>query len=360
MNLRANKHSKINVHFSKNSQDFVVREIPMYEFSQNGEHLILHIQKKDLTTNDLLKDLSAATGVKQKDFGYAGLKDKLGLTYQYISMPKKYEKELKNFSHEKCKIIDTFTHNNKIKLGHLKGNSFFLRLKKVNKIDALKLEQVFTKIAKQGYPNYFGYQRFGKEQNNAQSGEDILKNKIKFKNHKLNKFLISALQSELFNRYLSKRIEISHFAQDFSKKELKEIFKDEKLVNDLKEQEHFFKLFDNELFEHYPFGKLFNENLQNAKERFLKQDISPSALILGANPRFNSGYLFELEQEIFKDYIELLQNQNGSRRYLWSFLQNASFKYNEELAHFCIEFTLQKGSYATVVLSELLNDEIIF
>ncbi len=38
------------------------------------------------------------------------------------------------------------------------------------------------------------------------------------KNENENEFLISAFQSELFNRYLSKRVELSHFANDFSEK----------------------------------------------------------------------------------------------------------------------------------------------
>lgn len=357
MYLRANTHSKIDVYFSKNSNDFVVREIPLYEFSGSGEHLILHIQKKDLSTNELLKDLSAATGVKARDFGYAGLKDKQGLTFQYISMPKKYEKELANFSHEKCKIIDTFLHNNKLKIGHLKGNSFFIRLKKVNKIDALKIEQVFNNIKENGFPNYFGYQRFGKNNDNAKTGLEILKNELSFKNNKLNNFLISAFQSELFNTYLSKRIEISRFSNDFSKQELLALYKDKTLVDNLKKQKQFFKLFDNEIYEHYPYGKVFNENLEEGLKRFLARDISPSGIILGAKPKLNEGFLGEIENNIYKDYFDLLKTQNGSRRYLWTYTSNEKLNYNEELAQLSLEFSLQKGSYATVVLDEIIHLE---
>ena len=125
------KHSPINAYFSKNSDDFVVREIALYEFSGKGEHLILHINKKDLTTNEALKILSEASGVKMRDFGYAGLKDKQGLTFQYLSMPKKFESFLSNFSHSKLKILETFVHENKLRIGHLKGNSFFLTISSI-------------------------------------------------------------------------------------------------------------------------------------------------------------------------------------------------------------------------------------
>ncbi len=86
--------------------------------------------KKDLSTNEALRILSELSGVKMRDFGYAGLKDKQGSTFQYLSMPKKFESFLANFSHPKLKILETFIHENKLRIGHLKGNSFFYTLKK--------------------------------------------------------------------------------------------------------------------------------------------------------------------------------------------------------------------------------------
>ncbi len=55
-----------------------------------------------------------------------------------------------NFSHPKLKILETFIHENKLRIGHLKGNSFFIRLKKVLPSDALKLEQALINLDKQG------------------------------------------------------------------------------------------------------------------------------------------------------------------------------------------------------------------
>ena len=45
-NLYTLNHAPINAHFSKNSSDFVVREVPLYEPSNEGEHCILLLQKK--------------------------------------------------------------------------------------------------------------------------------------------------------------------------------------------------------------------------------------------------------------------------------------------------------------------------
>ena len=50
-------HAKIDVYFQQSCDDFVVTEIPLYEFSNDGEHLILTMRKKNLSTLLLKKVL---------------------------------------------------------------------------------------------------------------------------------------------------------------------------------------------------------------------------------------------------------------------------------------------------------------
>lgn len=360
MILKTLTHSPINAHFSKNADDFVVREVPLYEFSGAGEHLILHLAKKDLTTNEALRLLSAASGAKMRDFGFAGLKDKQGQTFQYVSVPRKFESAFGNFSHEKLKILDSFYHNNKLKIGHLKGNSFFVRFKKVGKIEAQKLENAFETLKIQGFANYFGYQRFGKFGDNFAQGLEILQGK-RLKNPKMRDFLLSAFQSELFNRYLAKRVELSRFAKDFSEKELAQIYAlDKAEIKALKAQRHFFKLLKGEVLGHYPYGKCFVcEDLEAECERFLQKELAPLGLILGKKAfACQNGFALRLENEIFGDFLPFAELLTGSRRFLWSFLQNAQCRYDEEKAHFCVEFFLQKGCYATIILEELLQEPL--
>ena len=363
--LYALTHAPIEAYFSKNSDDFVVREIPLYEFSGDGEHLIVEISKKDMTTSDALHVLSEVTGAKMRDFGYAGLKDKQGMTTQFISMPRKFESALASFSHEKMKILSLNVHKNKLRIGHLKGNSFFIRLKKVLPNNAKKLEQVFISIDKMGYANYFGYQRFGKFGDNAETGLELLKNGTingkKSKNPKLNDFLISAFQSDLFNRWLSKRVEISRFAQDFSLGELAQIYPylDGAILKKIKSQKRFFKLIEGEVLGHYPHGKCFLcEDLDAEGARFDARDITSCGLIAGAKAYEAQGVAKVVEDEIFAQANEYKAKMTGSRRFAWCYLEDASYKYNEEKAHFTVNFTLQKGSYATVVLEEILHKNI--
>ena len=363
--LYALTHAPINAYFSKNSDDFVVREIPLYAFSGQGEHLIVEICKKDMTTQEALHALSEVSGVKMRDFGYAGLKDKQGMTTQFISMPRKFEAALANFSHDKMKILSLSAHDNKLRIGHLKSNSFFVRLKKVMPSEAAKLEQAVRNIDEAGYANYFGYQRFGKYGDNAQSGLELLKtgtvNGKKSKNVKLNDFLISAYQSDLFNRWLSKRVEISRFAQDFSLGELAQIYPylDNAILKNLKSQKRFFKLIEGEVLGHYPHGKCFLcEDLDAEGARFDARDITSCGLIAGAKAYEAQGTARAVEDQIFAQANEYKAKMTGSRRFAWCYLEDTSYKYNEEKAHFMINFTLQKGSYATVVLEEILHKNI--
>jgi tRNA pseudouridine13 synthase len=344
-------------HFSKNSSDFVVSEIPLYEFSGEGEHFVMHARKKDLTTWQMLRIFSDTSGAKMRDFGYAGLKDKEGMTTQYVSIHKNYAKAFENFSHPNVKILNTFYHNNKIKIGHLKGNRFFIRLKKVLPQDALKLSYACEKIAKEGYPNYFGYQRFGKDGDNFELGRAILSGEKKERNPKLRDFLISAYQSELFNRWLSKRIEISKYFEDFSPTELQNAIKwDKETIKEIKKQPQFFKLLKGDICCHYPHGKAFLcEDLDAENARFLARDITVTGFLAGGRAIKAEGLAGEIESEIFNEAEQFLDKIDGSRRYAWNFTEDFEYKYKEEEAWFEMNFTLTKGAYATVVLEEILH-----
>jgi tRNA pseudouridine13 synthase len=219
----AYNHSPIEFYFKQNPNDFIVKEIPLYEFSNEGEHLILHIRKKNLSTFELINIIAKHLNIKNKEIGYAGLKDKNALTYQYISLHKKYQQQLQNFNHPQIKILSSTYHKNKIRIGHLKGNRFFIRVKKVNPTSAKKIEEVMKIISKYGMPNFFGYQRFGTDANNHIQGKEIALGKKKERNVKVKKLLISAYQSHLFNLWLSKRIEINKLIENFSDKELEDL-----------------------------------------------------------------------------------------------------------------------------------------
>ena len=354
-------HSPIeNVHFSKNSSDFTVSEIPMYEFSGEGEHLVLHVRKKDLTTWQMIQALSETCGAKARDFGYAGLKDKEGMTTQYVSIHKSFEGKLENFEHDKIKILSRTYHNNKIKIGHLKGNRFFIRLKKVNPTDANKLEQAIKTIKKEGYPNFFGYQRFGKEKNNFEQGLAILNGERRERNKKIKDLLISSYQSHLFNLWLSKRIEISKLFASFSEKELGDIFPwGKETIKQVKEQKSFMKILPGDVCHHYPHGKAYLcDDVNEESKRFSNRDITLTGWLIGSRAMQSDGIARDVAKDFFADAIPYKDKMTGARRFAWSFAEDVEWRYREEEAWFEMNFSLQKGSYATVVLEEVLRREV--
>ena len=215
-------HSKIDVVFKQSKDDFVVTEIPLYDFSGEGEHLILKIRKKDLATWDAIEILANYLQCSTREFGYAGLKDKNAMTVQCISVHRKFEEALKEFKHDNIKILETTYHNNKIKVGHLKGNKFFIRLKRVGLVEKRKIEEALGQIVNLGIPNYFGFQRFGIDGDNYKKGKEIIEGKLKERNRNLKQMYINAYQSYLFNSWLSKRIEISKLVDAFEPKEIYE------------------------------------------------------------------------------------------------------------------------------------------
>ncbi len=353
-------HSLIDVYFSKNSRDFVVDEVPVYDPSGEGEHLMLKIRKKDITTWDMIQKISEILGCKVRDIGYAGLKDKDGLTTQYITIYKKYENKLSDLNDEKIKILQKNIHKNKLRIGHLKGNNFFIRLKKVNSIDAQKIEEGLKSIQDMGMPNYFGYQRFGRDGNNYEIGRDILLGKTRERNKKKRNFFISAFQSHLFNLWLSKRVEISKLFNSFDMKELEKLFEYKKSeIEKIKNQKNFFKILSGDMACHYPFGKVFEcLDVEEESRRFLKKEITITGLLPGYKTKMATDIAGVLEKDFFDLEEKIVKNMQGSRKFAWIFPEILSQKYKKEEAWFEFSFFLPKGSYATVLIEELLHKEI--
>jgi len=351
-------HSPIEALFTKNSNDFVVNEIPLYEFSGEGEHLILHVRKKDLTTWQMIQRLSEVCGAKTRDFGYAGLKDKDGMTTQYVSVHKNFEDKLENFTDDKIKILSKTYHNNKLRVGHLKGNRFFIRLKRVNKVDGQKLGNALKTLKKEGFPNFFGYQRFGREGDNYILGREILEGKRKERKRKMKMFFISAYQSYLFNNWLSKRLEIGHILNSFDDDQASAALGFPKeLVKFLKKQPRFFKVFEGDIAHHYPNGKPFVvENLDEEVERFNKEDITITGWLPGHRSMQSEGFVQEMDKKIYEEAEPFLKQMDGTRRFGWAFLKDVEYKYIDEENWFEMHFSLPKGSYATVVLEELTHN----
>jgi len=140
--------------------DFIVEEIPNIDiFKEKKEHAIFILEKQEMDTFEALRLISNNLLISLFEIGYAGLKDKHGLTKQYISIPTKYNITSKKI--EKIKLEFVGYYNKKIKIGDLNGNRFTITVRNIQKGDTPGIYSRAKTISEIGVPNYFDSQRFG-------------------------------------------------------------------------------------------------------------------------------------------------------------------------------------------------------
>ncbi len=337
-------------HFVPSPRDFVVDEIPLYDWAGEGGHLILRVRKKGLTTWEMVKIFSKYLGIRQREIGYAGLKDKHAMTMQFISLPAKHETVLSAFVHPNIKILSATRHTNKLRIGHLKGNRFSLQFKKVLGIQQAKLDSVLDWIEVNGMPNYFGVQRFGMHGDNWQEGQAIVEGKRRERDRRTRAFLISAYQSKLFNDWLSRRIEISRLLESFGESEVEQVAGlASGTLSGTKRQQHFFKILSGDVMMHYPYGRIFHaENTAEEAVKFSAHDRAPTGLIPGQKVLHAERTARHIESA-----FDAPIGETGSRRYAWVWPREITRKYLPEKAHYELGFFLPKGAYATELVTVL-------
>ena len=301
-------HEPLSFTFKQTKDDFIVDEITDIEFRGKGNFLILKIKKEYTSTWELLSIISDTLDIEEHLIGYAGLKDKNATTTQYISIPLNQSNNYKYLNSKKVKVLETFIHDKKLKIGDLVANRFKINLQDINPIDLPQIYQTLSQIQKHGIPNYFGYQRFGKEENFEKSkriseGEEVLKDK------KLEKFMKLAYQSYFFNAWLAKRVELSR--EKNSKKLLP-----------------------------------LEGDVYNRYERDIITGLLPGRDILRSK---KEAYKIE------KEFDDIFIQEKGYRRDAWIKPLDIKNKYNNKQKSMFLEFTLPKSSYATVFVENLAN-----
>lgn len=142
-------------------EDFCVEEIPLYLPCDQGEHLYIQVEKKGLSTFALIQQIASALGVKERDIGYAGLKDAQATTRQTLSVQGVSPEKALALQLENVRILSARRHGNKLRLGHLAGNRFEIRVRGVCEGALAKALDIIHVLQKMGVPNRFGAQRFG-------------------------------------------------------------------------------------------------------------------------------------------------------------------------------------------------------
>ena len=317
--------NKINFNFEQNKEDFIVDEIPL-KFKGNGNFAILHVKKVELTTWDMIAAFAEFLNLPAEKIGYAGLKDKHATTTQYISVEAKYERQLKKFKHPQIKILNTTRDTHSIRMGDLAGNRFSINLFGVSQIEAGQIEKLARKSEKNGLPNYFGYQRFGRDEDSIEQARAMIAGDLHINDAKLKKFLISIYQSLYFNDWLKERVFLSR-----------------------EENAGQFMLLEGDIYLSNE-DKLFTpKNI--AQKDFQAHKVVPTGLLPGRDVYRARGVARVIEEKYDDEFLY----EKGLRRGAVVFPKEIKFNYKNNFDILNVAFTLPKGSYATVFLENIAN-----
>lgn len=188
-------------------EDFFVEEIPAYDCSNEGEFLFLWIEKRGVSTPDVVRHIARVLSLRDNDISVAGRKDAQAVTRQYVSVPARVSDEIARIDANGIKVLRATRHGNRLKTGHLKGNRFRIVVREVCE-DALPIaENAVEQIRRLGFPNYYGEQRFGADGSTDEIGFRLLAGeRTRWLNPGELRFALSAVQSRLFNAWTANRL----------------------------------------------------------------------------------------------------------------------------------------------------------
>lgn len=386
-------------HIKARPEDFVVTEEPLYEPSGAGEHVLCEIQKRGLTTFDAVARLAAILKVDRRDIGYAGMKDARAVTRQAMSIRTADMEAVREIKTPELTVLWAERHVNKLRLGHLAGNRFEIKIRGVEPTAVTQIGPVMKILEKRGVPNYFGEQRFGRRNNNDLLGAALIRGDNKALAHlllgdaqvglddaqqvnarrlfdagdwqgamkawprkngmerrllarvlktgkasgagraleeHLRRLFVAALQSRVFNAVLAKRIDT------------------------------YDTIIDGDWAEKTENGACFPvENVEAEQQRAAAGEISPTgplvgfrvSMATGAAGAIEQGVLdeFQLKPEMFK--VPGHYRVKGARRSLRVLPKGMEYSggVDEHGAYVALSFMLPAGAFATVLLRELMK-----
>lgn len=164
----------VRARFKARPEDFRVEELPAYEPCGSGEHAYLELEKRGLSTHEAVIRVARALGLGPRSIGIAGLKDTQAVTRQWISIQGVDDERVAALDVAGVRILRASRHKNKLRIGHLRGNRFVLRLRDIDPGAGDQVRRILDVLARRGVPNYFGEQRFGARGDTWRIGKALL------------------------------------------------------------------------------------------------------------------------------------------------------------------------------------------
>ena len=320
-------------------EDFVVVEEPLYPTSGEGNHTFLYVEKRGRTTEQVARELAREGRVSARDVGYAGRKDRHAVTRQWFSLEGVEPERALDFDLQGAKVLEARRHGHKLKTGHLRGNRFEITLRREGECEIESIQKRADDLVRRGMPNRYGEQRFGRTGDNALQARKLLEGGPPPRDRRAARFLISALQSEVFNAVLDER------ADAFDRVELGDLARVEESG-----------------------GLFWVDDLERERPRAEAFEISATGPIFGKKMRSPMGQVAALERDVFDRFglpsdlssLSLPRGirARGSRRPLRIRPQRLEVMPLTDGGGLRVQCGLPSGAYVTVLL-ELLVGSVI-
>lgn len=315
--------------------DFRVVENLGFEPSGEGEHLFLLVKKSGLSSHELIDALARDFKLKPRDIGYSGLKDKLAVTQQWLSlhMPGQMNQfempEISGYT-----VLQQGWHHRKLKPGTHRTNSFEVIIRNLEGFTEHSSRQIDS-IKSSGMANYFGQQRFGERLDNVSRAIQAFSNPRKTRKLSRNKrsLYLSALRSHLFNQVLSSRIESGHWQQP--------------VEGDV------FMLSGSQS----NFQEALSDDIQSRYQSF---DLSSSASLFGEGNSKLADQAAAIENRVFSEHSEIVESllrlkAKLQMRPIRVAVEDLNVEYQEKEKTLLIKATLPSGSYFTTLLNHFID-----
>lgn len=312
-------------------EDFVVEEIPLYDFSDQGNFAFLLLEKENLSSLDFVARIRKHLDLRDEEVGLAGWKDKRAITRQWISVPrdKVTEPHLELLAGDGIQTVEQRRHSHKLRTGHLLGNRFSILIRQTDPEAESRAHTTIQQLQTLGLPNFYGPQRFGASGNNPEKGLALLRGQYRIRSVRKRKLLMSSYCSLLFNLTLRKRME----------------------------QNLFTKLLPGDIAKKHDTGGIFLvSDPEKEQPRADRLEISATGPIWGRKMKRAGDAAAALEEQILSSQgltSEVFRQQPGSRRSLRIALKEVNVCQEKEGLR--LEFLLPKGTYATVLLDEIMK-----
>lgn len=183
--------------------DFEVVEELGFQPDGEGEHDFLLVEKVGANTDWVARGLARYASVRAADVGYAGRKDRHARTLQWFSIRVVNQNvDWSGLDLDGVRVLDVRRHSRKLRPGAHRANRFRIRLVNVTAMRPGDLVARVDCIRQHGVPNYFGPQRFGR--NNLELAADLFAGARLRRNARA--MAISAARAAIFNAILNRRV----------------------------------------------------------------------------------------------------------------------------------------------------------